>query len=366
VAASSGAACTEPVRLSHYATLKGAAVTVSGVSSGGFFAHQFHVAFSDVVNGAGIIAAGPFACAEQVQWPPLLRFNPYASTIVALGVCTRISRISFGPGGELAQAPEAALAVRAAQNEHRHGTIDNPGNLADDRVWLLSGTEDKVVPQAGMLALQNFYENFGTTQISADFALAATHGFPVDEFTGTTQHRKLKCHEHDLPFVIDCDKDAAGELLNFLYHNRLAKPVGEAKRERLIEFSQTEFFDLNNERASLSKAGYLYVPAGCSEGAPSGTQCRLHVAFHGCRQTTDLIADDFYWDAGYNRWAEMNNVVVLYPQVTAWQPRWDPSGLAGNPRGCWDWWGYTAGDYYNKRGVQMQAVRKMVGRLRGE
>ena len=35
------------------------AITVSGISSGGFFAHQFHVAYSKLVNGAGIIAGGP-------------------------------------------------------------------------------------------------------------------------------------------------------------------------------------------------------------------------------------------------------------------------------------------------------------------
>ena len=34
-------------------------VTVSGLSSGGFFAHQFHVAFSSTVGGAAILAGGP-------------------------------------------------------------------------------------------------------------------------------------------------------------------------------------------------------------------------------------------------------------------------------------------------------------------
>src|SRR5215204_1167799 len=45
------------------------AITVSGISSGGFFAHQFHVAYSKLVNGAGIIAGGPFACVENVSNP---------------------------------------------------------------------------------------------------------------------------------------------------------------------------------------------------------------------------------------------------------------------------------------------------------
>ena len=42
----------------------GAGLTVSGISSGGYMAVQFQVAFSRQVRGAGIIAAGPYDCAE--------------------------------------------------------------------------------------------------------------------------------------------------------------------------------------------------------------------------------------------------------------------------------------------------------------
>src|SRR5688572_24172839 len=40
-------------------------VTVSGISSGGYMAVQFHVAHSALVHGAGVIAAGPYFCAEN-------------------------------------------------------------------------------------------------------------------------------------------------------------------------------------------------------------------------------------------------------------------------------------------------------------
>jgi poly(3-hydroxybutyrate) depolymerase len=39
------------------------AVSVSGVSSGAFFAHKFHVAHSARVMGAAIFAGGPYLCA---------------------------------------------------------------------------------------------------------------------------------------------------------------------------------------------------------------------------------------------------------------------------------------------------------------
>src|SRR3977135_1796381 len=38
--------------------------SVSGLSAGGFMAVQFDVAFSSMLRGAGIIAGGPFYCAQ--------------------------------------------------------------------------------------------------------------------------------------------------------------------------------------------------------------------------------------------------------------------------------------------------------------
>jgi hypothetical protein len=42
---------------------------VSGLSSGAFFAHQFHIAFSKLVSGAGIVAGGPYGCVENIPNP---------------------------------------------------------------------------------------------------------------------------------------------------------------------------------------------------------------------------------------------------------------------------------------------------------
>src|SRR5687768_7001962 len=56
-------------RLAPIGNIDRSAITVSGLSSGGFFAHQFHVGFSSVVNGVGIIAGGPFGCVENVPNP---------------------------------------------------------------------------------------------------------------------------------------------------------------------------------------------------------------------------------------------------------------------------------------------------------
>jgi poly(3-hydroxybutyrate) depolymerase len=39
-------------------------VTVSGLSSGGYMATQLHVAWSSMFKGAGVIAGGPYYCAQ--------------------------------------------------------------------------------------------------------------------------------------------------------------------------------------------------------------------------------------------------------------------------------------------------------------
>jgi len=82
------------------------------------------------------------------------------------------------------------------------------------------------------------------------------------------------------------------------------------------------------------------------------------VVFHGCKQTTQDVGDQYYTDTGYNRLADTNNILVLYPQA--------PSGFPGNPEHCWDWWGYSGLQFNVKAAPQMRAVMRMIDRLAGE
>jgi len=46
-------------------------ISVSGISSGGYMAQQYHVAHSKQIMGVGILAAGPWDCADtQPGLPP--------------------------------------------------------------------------------------------------------------------------------------------------------------------------------------------------------------------------------------------------------------------------------------------------------
>ncbi len=153
--------------------------------------------------------------------------------------------------------------------------------------------------------------------------------------------------------MIECGYEAAGLLLRHLYPEGFRDASDDPHRDgTLIAFDQSEFFDGRDRSVSLHGVGYVYVPHACETGG-----CRLHVAFHGCKQNLESVHDDFIRDAGYNRWAAANNIVVLYPQTTE---------AFVNPNRCWDFWGYTGEGYYGQQGKQMRAVKAMVDRILGE
>jgi poly(3-hydroxybutyrate) depolymerase len=85
------------------------AVSVSGVSSGAFFAHQFHVAHSARVMGAAIFAGGPYLCAGD---------NFPQSLFRSLNVCS-----DFSPGPFLGP-PDAERSIAAARTAAAAGGID--------------------------------------------------------------------------------------------------------------------------------------------------------------------------------------------------------------------------------------------------
>ena len=73
-------------------------------------------------------------------------------------------------------------------------------------------------------------------------------------------------------------------------------------------------------------------------------------------QTQANIGTKFITEAGLNKYADTNNILVLYPYQVS-------SSTPNNPNGCWDWWGYETSTYALKTGPQMAAIKKMVDRI---
>ncbi len=309
------------------------AVTVSGISSGGYMAVQLHVAHSRTVKGAGVLAGGPYYCAQASLW-------------TALNNCANPSGWAPLPPVELLRTEAELLA--------RGGLIDPVAELAAARVWLFAGKLDQVVAPPVVDATRRFYALFqppaGNIVLVND--KPAGHGM-------ITADAGVACDLTASPYINDCGYDAAGELLAHLL-GPLA-PAAPKETGRILRFDQRPFAGGDAFAISLGDSGYLYLPHACETET-----CRVHVALHGCRMSVEAIGERFVREAGYNRWADANRLVVLYPQTTArngpgvrdW--RWS---YVFNPRGCWDWWGYTGPQYANRTGAQIRALKAMVDRL---
>jgi poly(3-hydroxybutyrate) depolymerase len=295
--------------------------SVSGLSSGAYMAGQFHVAFSGTVIGAGIVAGGPYDCAEG-QLP------------VALNRCMQTS---LG-------VPDPARLLERARAAAAEGDIDPLANLADDRVYVFSGTQDETVTPPVVAEVLAFYRLAGLPEEAVQFVddIGAGHGF-------ITEDRGNACDVTSSPFINDCDYDQAGAILAHV-HGPLNPPSDEAGGT-VVEFDQSEFLP-DPTAHGMAPTGFAHVPDACVDGG-----CDVHIAFHGCRQTEALVGDAFHSRAGYNRWADANRLIVLYPQATA---------TPANPNGCWDWWGYDDPGYATRSGRQMAAVRAMLARLAGD
>ncbi|MDR0716295.1 MAG: PHB depolymerase family esterase [Azoarcus sp.] len=294
-------------------------LTVSGLSSGAFMAVQFHVAHSALVRGAGILAGGPYYCAQ-------------GSVMRALSSCMSPGFFTPLPGPDALR--EEVEKQAAAQR------IDAPGNLAQSRVWLLSGGQDRVVKSAVVEAARVFYRQWlPEAAIVHERLPDAGHAMIAPQAA-----QAGACAASAPPFINHCgDFDAPGRLLVHLLGG-LSAPAKKAAGE-LLAFDQREFI---RPEAGMAESAYVYIPAGCRAGG-----CRIHIAFHGCRQNAAAMGETYARESGYNRWAESNRLIVLYPQTST---RKDANG-------CWDWWGYTGSGYHTRSAPQIGAVRAMVERL---
>ncbi|MDM7859852.1 PHB depolymerase family esterase [Alteromonas sp. ASW11-36] len=292
--------------------------TVSGLSSGGYMATQFHLANSDWISGIGIIGTGPYYCAQ-------------GDIRKALSQCVATANPPI----------DNALLLEQAQQYSAAGDIPPLDNISDDRIWILHGLFDQTVNRSAADAVNEQYLTW-TAPDNVEYIddKPFGHHFP-------TLSNGSSCSASESPYIAACDYDAAGEMLNHLY-SELNPPV-EAD-ERLFTVDQVA---LSGDSAmGLAEQGYVFIPKSCESES-----CRVHVSFHGCKQNAEAVGNSYAQMTGINQWANSNNIVVLYPQTKS------SMLMPLNPHGCWDWWGYTGSDYATKDAVQIQAVVNMVNAL---
>jgi len=291
--------------------------TVSGLSAGGFMAVQLHVAYSATfAKGAGVVAGGPFYCAE-------------GSILNATGRCM----------ASPASIPTSTL-VSTTNTWASQGLIDPVANLQNSKVYLFSGTLDSVVKTGVMDALRTYYNSFvPAANVIYKKDIAAEHAMVTDDYGNG-------CSTKGAPYISDCNFDLAGAMLQHLYGTLSPRSAATLPTGNYVEFNQSQFITNHG----MAATGWAYIPQACQAGGTA--TCKLHVVLHGCKQNISDVQQQYVRNTGYNRWAETNNIVMLYPQT---------STAATNS--CFDWWGYDNANYAKKSGPQMVAIKAMVDQV---
>ncbi len=349
---------SEVVQLGAYKVEKGRS-SVSGLSSGAFMTVQLHLAHSSSFAGAGVIAGGPYRCAESFRAAAPVAEDAYELNALHLCMNPLVPQTT----------PDARHLARLAHLTAEAGEIDAISHLGGHRVYIFTGSKDSVVYSSVVARTREFYEllGVGSGDIAYDDSVPAGHSIITDNAEdsplGTNQP----------PYINNGGFIQSHSILRHIYAD--LKPPSVRLSGRLLRFDQTEFFG-NEPRASMSRFGYAYVPKAVEEGAPA----RVHIALHGCKQGYNFIdftfgqsdfasqppyGNRYITTTGYNEIADSNNIIVLYPQAEG-----TDNSTTQNPDGCWDWWGYSnlhpnRPDYYSRNAIQIKAIHGMLSRLGG-
>lgn len=292
--------------------------SISGISSGGYMAVQFHVAHSSKIIGIGVIGGGPYYCANN-------------NALIALNSCMKYPH--------LINIDELIFATDYASSILH---IDDTNSLSRAKIYLYSGVFDETVKKGVVEKLEKYYRHYNSDarNIMTEYNIRSGHSFPTENYG-------IVCNETMTPFISKCNYNGAYNILKHIYDTNIqTQPY---KLENIKIFSQTKYTPnlIDPKIIGMDHNGYIYVPSKCRHNYSS---CRTHIALHGCLQNTYFINHTFIYNAGYNEVAEGSNIIIIYPQTY-------PS--LSNPKGCWDWWGFTGPEYATKFAPQIQTINNI-------
>ncbi|TVP52631.1 MAG: poly(3-hydroxybutyrate) depolymerase [Halomonas sp.] len=315
--------------------------SVVGLSAGGYMANQLAVAWPERFSGVGVLAAGPWGCAQ-------------GSLSLALNQCMMTRR-----GAPSVDELEARHNRYMAQEQ-----VGSAEALSQLRVFVWHGEDDEVVePELSMLLAKQWERWLASPdQLRAERSENTGHGWPVrlprDSTSGPQEWGN--CRQGGGSYVLACNENLANDMLDWLYPDRERIGSGEHDSQEessaseqhsgLMAFDQSEF-----AVKGLADTGYVFIPEGCEAG-----NCPVTIALHGCQMTQEAIGDTFVRHTGLNEWAASHQQIVLYPQT---------ENSMANPQGCWDWWGFAESTWQlsplhdTREGTQSRALMAMLDRL---
>ena len=176
--------------------------------------------------------------------------------------------------------------------------------MKDDKVFIYSGLSDTTVYPLVVRSLQAYYSYFiAANNIQTQYSINSEHCIP-------TLNYGEACGAKGPPYLGNCNYDGAGAALKALYGTDVHVRATAQDTSRLFSFAQNTYVAASPSLSSLSDIGYVYIPSSCEDRR---TVCSLHISFHGCEQTLNDIGTVYAVHAGFNEWAESNNIIVLYP-----------------------------------------------------
>lgn len=300
--------------------------SVVGISSGGYMATQLAVAFPERFAAVGVLAAGPWGCAE-------------GSLNRALNHCMTT-----------ADGEPSLDRLENRRRRYESAQLVGPREaLSQLRVYVWHGEDDEVVePVLGdLLAAQWERWLASPEQLHVERREETGHGWPVRLHDAPPPQLLGDCQQGGGSYLLACDDDVAGDMLSFLYPERESQSAGQGQ---LRAFDQSVF-----AVSGMADSGFVFIPEGCEQGG-----CEVTLALHGCQMSEDAIDDTFVRHSGLNEWAAAHRQIVLYPQAES---------SMMNPQGCWDWWGYAerssrlTPQHDTREGAQVEALMAMLARL---
>ena len=174
--------------------------SISGISSGAFMAVQFATAWSSTIKGVGVVAGGPYWCAQAdaADWT-----NDFV-----LPAWTATHACMKGP------PPDLSVLFAKADAKAASGEIDALQNLSRQKVYLFHGYNDKVVAKSVSDAAADFYRHYlgdaNQGNLYYQTALGAGHSLVVAQQSANLN----ACNANESPYIDQCGYDQAGIILS--------------------------------------------------------------------------------------------------------------------------------------------------------
>ena len=113
--------------------------STSGLSSGAYFAVQMDVAYSSECIGVGVVAGGPYYCAQDSETTAL-------TACMSIPAEIRLDKLE-----------------QDTDNYANENLVDATSNIANQRAYLFSGKKDITVATGVVEAAEQYFKDYGAT-----------------------------------------------------------------------------------------------------------------------------------------------------------------------------------------------------------